>query len=319
VQFYLVPCYLGYFQDATQGCANTINTSNNAAGMAVYGAFLANRYKNQPNIVWLDGGDQVPGTGTDFSVDQTMFLACINALKAGSPTQWHSGHWAGGYANGVSANDPQPSGMLSTDWAPFSASIDVNILYSYNPQDPPYVRLEVALAIVPALVVWPGDQSYISGFTDAQPQGSDAEVLEKAHRAMCTSAAGSSFCAGSNWYLFTDFLTDSTSQQELWWQFWSAQPFSEMFADLSSAYIFAGRGTYGTNSYVSAIASSTRLIAYVPNGAAPEVDMTLFPSDREGEIFIPTSGVTISLGTLSNAAPLTFTNATGAAYLLVLR
>ena len=62
IQVLLAPAYLGYGgAGMSEGWYNII-ASNGTDKCRLYGEYLGNRYKDFPNIIWLMGGDALPGT-----------------------------------------------------------------------------------------------------------------------------------------------------------------------------------------------------------------------------------------------------------------
>jgi hypothetical protein len=54
----LVPCYLGYYSDPTQGwAARLLDTHNDPQKSLAYGRYLGLRYRGNTNIIWVAGGD----------------------------------------------------------------------------------------------------------------------------------------------------------------------------------------------------------------------------------------------------------------------
>lgn len=73
------PAYVGYKD--TDWWMN-IMAANGQAKMTTYGAYIANRYRNQKNLVWMLGGDQGTG-GIPFDADELAAeTGLINGLKS---------------------------------------------------------------------------------------------------------------------------------------------------------------------------------------------------------------------------------------------
>src|SRR5579859_4400944 len=89
---FLTPAYLG-FNGGVEGWYTTMQ-ANGTTKLAAYGQWLGNRYRNQPNIVWLEGGDYNPP-------DKTLTRAVATGIKSADPNHLHTVHCN----NGTSALD----------------------------------------------------------------------------------------------------------------------------------------------------------------------------------------------------------------------
>jgi hypothetical protein len=80
----------------------------NEQNAAVYGAWLANRYKNKKNIIWILGGDRLPRNDSDIAIWRAMGNAIMKATgnkaiisyhpqpnKLGSAEYFHQDAWLG--------------------------------------------------------------------------------------------------------------------------------------------------------------------------------------------------------------------------------
>lgn len=86
VLFY--PLYAGYGGNQGQGWWEVVaaNSTGNCQG---YGAFVGNRYKNRPNVIWMFGGDYTqPNDAT-----RTKYIAFVDALRATGAAQIAGAEW----------------------------------------------------------------------------------------------------------------------------------------------------------------------------------------------------------------------------------
>jgi hypothetical protein len=81
---FLYPAYLGYACDGEGWCQEMLSQTDSA--MTNYGQWLANRYQNQGNIVWVHGSD---AACADYSVC-TRVNAIANAIKSGISGSLHT-------------------------------------------------------------------------------------------------------------------------------------------------------------------------------------------------------------------------------------
>ena len=64
----LFPAYVGNGFDIDQGWGPII-AANGGTKMTTYGAWIANRYKSYPNIVWMLGGDEQNFSGANLTAE----------------------------------------------------------------------------------------------------------------------------------------------------------------------------------------------------------------------------------------------------------
>jgi len=111
---FLFPAYVG-FQGGDQGWMQEM-LANGTANMQSYGAWIATRYKNQKNLVWMMGGDM-----GDFNPAQTKVESALLAgLKSvtGQRSLLFSAEWN--------------SQSIATDQATFGAAMTLNGVYSWS-------------------------------------------------------------------------------------------------------------------------------------------------------------------------------------------
>src|SRR5262245_60512572 len=88
------PAYMGYDSDL-EGWGNVM-VANGATKMQTYGAYVANRYKNRKNIIWMLGGDLGTAMNMFTANEITVERAYITGLKsvAGQQSTQYSAEWA---------------------------------------------------------------------------------------------------------------------------------------------------------------------------------------------------------------------------------
>ncbi len=118
---FLFPAYTGY-QGGAQGWMPEM-LANGTANMQSYGTFIAQRYRNQKNIVWMMGGDQGTGASTpdaftaaQSTVEQAM-LTGMNSVTGQQSTQF-SAEWS--------------SESICTDQVTFGSNCTLNGSYSWS-------------------------------------------------------------------------------------------------------------------------------------------------------------------------------------------
>ena len=90
---FLFPAYVGY-QGGDQGWMREI-VANGPARMQAYGAWIATRYKDQKNLVWMMGGDMGTPPNTFNTAQRDVESALLTGLKsvAGQQSTLFSAEW----------------------------------------------------------------------------------------------------------------------------------------------------------------------------------------------------------------------------------
>src|SRR5262249_8835900 len=115
---FMFPAYVGYI-NTDQGWMDEV-VANGPTRMQSYGAWIAGRYRNQKNIVWMMGGDM--GTSpNNFSTAETNaengLLTGLKSVTGAQSTQF-SAEWN--------------SESIATDQTTFGSSMTLNGAYSWT-------------------------------------------------------------------------------------------------------------------------------------------------------------------------------------------
>jgi hypothetical protein len=302
----LVPSYLGYPGDANQGWFDEmLSSTNSVAKSQAYGRFLGLRYKNFNNIVWIAGGDNTPAAGSEL---EARLKAIVDGIRENDGHLW-TGHWDSVHHAG---------GVLATENPTFTSYMSINGYYAYN-YDLTYQRDLAAYNRTPPMMLYHLDQSY-----ETEPGGTPVNIRRKAYSAMLSGAAGSSFCAGPNWYLFfnwkTNMDTTATKETQYWNALFKSREWYDLVPDQSHVAVTAGLGTSGSTDFVTAARTSTgsTVMAFLPTSRQVTVDMTrVSGTQAKAWWYNPTNGQATLIGTFPTTGSHAFTPATGD-WLLVL-
>ena len=135
---FLFPAYVGY-AGGEQGWMQEM-VANGTTNMQSYGAWIATRYQNQKNLVWMMGGDL-----GDFDPAQSdVEGALLTGLKSvpGQQSVLFSAEWQSDWI----ATDQPTFGVSMTLNSVYSFSGDVNDhgrrAYAYNPVEPAFLLEE---------------------------------------------------------------------------------------------------------------------------------------------------------------------------------
>ncbi len=319
VFLWINPLYLGWYGSGGSGSWDLV-AADNPAHLTAYGTFLGNRYKNRKGIGWLCGGDQYPEWAAFAAFSSRAAItagehALFDAIKAVANTQFYTGHM------GTDTDQPTFYGMHSYDAVEYrtyyAAPWGVAGHYAFS---------ETNLA---RPLIYTRDREYHNGFDqfgnavptmphchidesyEGEPNGTPVEMRRRQHRGMTEGCCGGAFNAGPSWYTNFNTTTGSTGQTEnvYWWQFWSSIAWWSLTPDVSNTFVTAGRGTYTTNTYICATASSVLLVAYFPDTAAATITvaMSQFSKTMRARWWDPTANTfTLISSSLANSGTQNF-------------
>jgi hypothetical protein len=279
----LVPSYLGFPDDPTQGWADELQSSNNSVDKSrAYGRYLGKRYKSFDNIVWIAGGDNLPAKGSEL---EAHMRAIVEGIRAEDPDHLWTAHWSG-----------MDDGTVSSENQSFAQYLDVDGYYAFN-YPLTYQKDLEQYADHNGRPLFHLDMSY-----ETEWGGEPAEIRRRAYDAMLSGAMGSSFNAGPDWYLFRNFRnmdTPGTRETQHWFRLFSALPWHELSPDLDHSAVTSGYGDRGSPDYVCAARTPDyRLIlAYLPHGGSVTVNLGKLPGkSARVSWFDPTTGQTRGAG-----------------------
>jgi hypothetical protein len=115
---FMFPAYVGY-QGGSQGWMREV-VANGAPKMQSYGAWIATRYRNQKNLVWMMGGDMGTGSNSFNSTQTSVLNALLTGLKSvtGQQSTLFSAEW--------------DTDSIATDQTTFGTSMTLNGAYSWS-------------------------------------------------------------------------------------------------------------------------------------------------------------------------------------------
>ncbi len=189
----LLPCWGRAYINANQEKSSVVFDEGSARA---YGQFLGTRYRTQPNIIWVMGGDIDPdkGIGDRLAIYRAMAEA-IGQAVTGKPLQWNR-------------PDPGWSEIFityhpSTESATFfhqDAWLDANGIQTWTHVD----KVQQAVArcygfsepVKPALFL---EGNYEQMRPSEQVPDPPLRVRRQAYQALLSGAAGHTYGAGSMW------------------------------------------------------------------------------------------------------------------------
>lgn len=142
------PAYVGYNGDTQQGWMKEM-VLNGAEKMRAYGEFIARRYRDQRNLVWMLGGDHGEFTPAQNDVEHAFVEGLIRGAPGG-PLKLRSAEWQ--------------SETIGTDQPDFGHHITLNGAYSFDGYTADHTRR--AYAFTPVMPAFLLEEPYDEEFTD---------------------------------------------------------------------------------------------------------------------------------------------------------
>jgi len=305
------PAYVGYKSDYTSNSEGWMQAmvDNGATKMRTYGAYVANRYKNYGNIIWMLGGDKGGRDNPFVGAQITVEGAFIEGLKsvAGQTSTQYAAEWD---SNTTGSTEPNFGDDLTTNssysWQGDTATWCRNG-YTSSPTKPTF------------LIEEPYDEEGPDG-TQFNPNATQP-VRRFIWWGVLNGIGG--YMAGNGYliHFFSGYAPhfDSPGQIDLAHlnTLYKSVPWYQLvpsgLAGMKTL-ITAGSGGIFSNTYVAsaAAANGTLLLAYAsPNGTASRsftVDMTVMRAATRARWFNPTSGSYTSIASsLPNSGTREFT------------
>lgn len=310
---FLVPAYLGYPDDPTQGWASRLlDTHNSPQKSLAYGRFLGSRYKDTPNIVWQAGGDN-DATGSLQPHMSNMILG----IKELSAQMW-TGHW------GVFT-------IWSTNNAAYAQWMDIDGLYAWTESalggEGPQYKAQLARYSRGKIMI-PLDQSYERDVPHFADNDNPQWIRRKNYDGLLSGCAGTSFSPGTSdnqLYVFQNWrpLMNTQGMREAQYAFrlFESRPWHQLVPDTQGSIVALGRGTFGDIDYActARTQNGSSVIVYVPTQRGITVDMSQIAGVRAKAFWYdPRSGSATVIGTFAAAGHRVFASPAGGDAVLVL-
>lgn len=302
---FLFPAYVGY-QGGKEGWLREM-AANGAPRMRAYGAFVAARYRDRKNIVWMAGGDM--GTGADaFDPAQSEAeRGLLDGLRsvAGRASVEMSAEWA--------------SESIATDEPAFGSLMTLNGVYSWSGN---VTSLGIrAYARAPALPAFLLEQPYDEEGPDGNRVNRHASQPVRRFQwwGWLTTIGGAFSGNGYVWPFVDPEWTshlDSQGSRDVarlnafvrsipWWELVPSG------MNGMKSLVTAGGGAPEDPGFVAAVASpaGTLLVAYVPPAHTGDVtvDLSALGAPVRARWFNPATAAYTAAGSYPNTAPRSFT------------
>ncbi len=284
----LTPLYVGYGGDLTPGVNNegwsAEMNANSSAQCYAYGQYVGDRYRNQKNIIWVEGGDWSLQAPTPAAI-RTCGLQVMQGIKdgkgSGGSSALQTAHWI--------------RGQISTDDAGFAGQVNVNSVYALPSAMATLCRTAYSRApVLPAYV--------IEGYYEGEHAMTREGLRQEGYWAALSCIGGYVFGNAPLWLFDTGWQTalDAPGSQDM--QRMGAVLDSVAWQNLVPSNLGALSGTVlvpgsdiAQGGDVAAAASSTALVAYLPSTGTTArtitVTMSVLGAFARGRWYNPASGV----------------------------
>ena len=258
-----------------------------------FGAYLGNRYKQSPNIVWESGNDFQSWNSS------TTDNALVDSVMAGIASV-DSSHLQSIELNYLESYSNQAAGLRSV--------LTLDATYTYYETYDEVLQAYNSLPTMPTFLT-EANYEYENG-TRALPDPAGVFVLrEQEYWAMTSGACGQLYGNHYTWTLdgpdgsssWTDFL-DSPGAHELlyWYRLFSSVPWWRLVPDQGHQIVTSGYGTYNgsnkdlpTANYVTTawLTNGTLAVIYNPAGNMLTVDLGKFSHAVDAKWYDPSDGM----------------------------
>lgn len=304
---FLFPMYWGFAgSDEGVGVAG-IAATNGSTRLTTYGADLGTRYANQPNIVWVHYGDDLPD-----AAGRALAKAVADGIKSTDVAgRLHTNHFA------------RPS--LASDNSTIPAT--VNWAYSTGGSNSPRPHKQVldGYAVAGPIPCFLGEDQYDHRSTS--PILSEQQQRQQGWDAWLSGACGRFFGDMYTWSFkrldavdWDDHLDDvGVSQLVHIKNFFRYRKWHLLAPSTGTGLVTSGGGTVDTDGYKArALASDGSWGAvYVVDGSATTVNLALLSGTLKAWWYDPTNGAYLYIGQFSASGTQAFTpsglNSRGAA------
>jgi hypothetical protein len=266
-------------------------TNNGSNNCWIYGKYLGNRYKNHPNIVWLNGNDY----------DMTLWKVptndiCVTALARGIASA-DTNHLQ---TVELGANYDDPDSLSDSNWWPI---VGMNLVYDYSQTYAGCYRAYTRTNRVP---FFNGEQHYegekVGYPPDNVEMGTSSVLRHQEYWTMLSGAAGQIY---GNHYIwpFTDGWQNNLNTicvRQLHYNtvLFASRPWYDLVPDWTHTLVTAGYGTFATNGliskndYVTAASTpdQTLAIIYMPKRCKITVAMSRMAGPVAAWWYDPTDG-----------------------------
>lgn len=289
----LAPAYMGW--GGTQdGWINEMKATGTAK-LGTYGQYLGARYKNQPNVIWVDGGDYTPANAGEMG----LVTAIIDGIQAAGDAHLHTAHW-GGYST-----------YPGEGYTPHPTWIDVDTIYYTSPPN-------ISMYAVPGYLQDGGVRPvfFIEGNYENEHGTTPLQLRSQMYQPLLAGEAGFVMGVGTVWNFWspgtggsngnaysndgkypggwkTALGSPGAASAQLAGQLFSGLPWQSLVPDLGGTpLITAGSVQSGGDAMGTRSADGGTALVYTISLASFTVDMTRMKGSTTASWFDPSNGAT---------------------------
>lgn len=297
----LDPIDTGGWLEGTSG-GNPDMIANGEARCLAYGEFLGKRYKNFPNILWMNGND--------FQSWQTPSHDALVEEVAKGIKQFDTNH-----LQTIELNYFVSSSFDDTNWA---AIANVNSAYTYSPTYAEVLHAYGQSSNAPVIMAEANYESETNPTTDG---GSPHNLRLQEYWTMLSGASGQLYGNHYTWTFISGWqnhlATPGVQQLGYMRTLFASRAWYNLAPDIGHTVVTAGYGTFSgsgsidSNDYATAASTpdGTLAMVYLPTVRTVTVNMASLAGPVMARWFDPSSGTysVISGSPFSNAGSQTFT------------
>ncbi len=274
------PAYMGWMQQF-DGWSYALD-ANGVARMRAYGEFLGKRYANQPNLIWVAGGDWGPSGPTYELADEVA--AWVAGIRAHDTTHLWTAH--GGQQSGTEAY-----GYLN---------LDLNTTYRYPPTQVPEA-VQVDVRRTPRIPV-----VFFEGWYENEYSTTTAQLRYQAYTSILGGAMGQFYGNNPIWEFgdgWKQALNDPGAQDMVHVaELFRSRPFHQLVPDDAGSVVTGPRGSLLDGTYVAAARAESGVtsVVYVPDNRSVAVNLGRAVDADNARIWCvdPKTGIATDRGTV---------------------
>ncbi len=271
-------------------------TPENAAS---FGAYVGNRYRSYPNIIWAVGGDYGSAQNEGLCPRQQEIRAMANGIKTADPNHLMTYHPGYGLSTSTCYADDQWVDFNSSYWNfnfdNVSSTYEL-VLNDYNLKP-----------TKPALMIEAGYEGPHP--TDANPDALTARTSRmQSYYMLLAGGLGFTYGANSTYYMNNDspdairtwqqtLEIPGATQQGFVAKAFQARPWWTLTPDQDHQVVVEGYGTFGEQDYVTVgrAADGSLAMAYIPSKRTVGVDLSRMKGAVTAQWYDPTNGAYSSI------------------------
>lgn len=262
----LAPAYIGY--PGTQEGWYDEMAHNGVARLSTYGTYVGNRYKNFPNIVWIDGGDRNPD-------DPSLIDAVATAIRAADPTHLHTAHCI------------RNTGAMEF-WSGYPW-LDLDTVYVDPTTRPVYQAAQASYTRSGWKPFWMFEAFYENEFS-----ATAALIRRQAYEAMLNGATGQNFGNLPIWKFASGWRSALSSQGSRDMgrlsALFGARRWEQLAPDFTHGFLSAGFSA-GSNFASAAVTADGKLgLVYAPSPRNLSIRLSKMSGPTTARWYDPTSG-----------------------------